>query len=437
MGPANDMSSPRQKFSPAHVVSPHPDGTLIVYEPVHSILPCIPCRGEELMRRIVAQTPPEEVSSDLNTELSGKKVLVIANPRAGTGSAKVHARKTRDLITILTEAGLQVVIRRTERANHATELVRQELEATDADYSAVIPLGGDGTLHEVIMGLLSTKTPKSPNLLPAIGVAPGGTGNAIAFSLNLRTAMHAALNVVHGLRSDAALPVAVLRYRRLRDATEGLRDGTVDNGRFLIGGVQWGLLAEVDQGTEYLRMLGDARFTLGTLGHIARRHDYDGRIVICVDGDKQRETDRQVNKCRGESENSALLPEICVQTGENEYTLDGRFVLVVAWNCSAIAKDTILTPLARLMDKRVFDVLIVPSNDMTRIRMINFFLHADGSFLSSSNHYLYFKATQMIFERVEGNFLTVDGESVPVEPFVLEVAPETGSVRMFDSFSSS
>ncbi len=61
---------------------------------------------------------------------------------------------------------------------HAIELARQ---AAEEGYENVIAVGGDGTVHEVINGLMQAATQKRPHL----GIVPLGTGNDFAHSLGL------------------------------------------------------------------------------------------------------------------------------------------------------------------------------------------------------------------------------------------------------------
>jgi diacylglycerol kinase family enzyme len=61
----------------------------------------------------------------------------------------------------------------TERAGHASEIVRQ----AGLDHDAVFVLGGDGTVMEVVSVLAGTDRP--------VGVLPGGTGNLLAGALGI------------------------------------------------------------------------------------------------------------------------------------------------------------------------------------------------------------------------------------------------------------
>lgn len=69
----------------------------------------------------------------------------------------------------------------TEYRGHARDLGRQAAESDDVDL--VVALGGDGTVNEVVNGLLH-KGP-DPDRLPRLAVVPGGSTNVFARALGL------------------------------------------------------------------------------------------------------------------------------------------------------------------------------------------------------------------------------------------------------------
>ncbi|MBI4788491.1 MAG: diacylglycerol kinase family lipid kinase [Chloroflexi bacterium] len=60
----------------------------------------------------------------------------------------------------------------TERRGHATELARAAL---DAGFDLVVAVGGDGTLNEVVNGMIADGKAVNPNAV--LGVIPSGTGS--------------------------------------------------------------------------------------------------------------------------------------------------------------------------------------------------------------------------------------------------------------------
>ncbi len=117
-----------------------------------------------------------------------KKVKLILNPMADMGAAWNVAR---DLRPIANEYEGKLDWSGTVYPGHAIELAKQ---AGEDGYDLVVALGGDGTVHEVVNGLMQVEAEKRP----AMGVVPIGSGNDFAFACGIPTnpkeAMALALN---------------------------------------------------------------------------------------------------------------------------------------------------------------------------------------------------------------------------------------------------
>lgn len=104
------------------------------------------------------------------------RALLVVNPAATTTSAR-----TRDVLihALASEMKLEAVT--TEYRGHARDLGRRAADADDIDL--VVALGGDGTVNEVVNGLLH----KGPDVdsLPALAVVPGGSTNVFARALGI------------------------------------------------------------------------------------------------------------------------------------------------------------------------------------------------------------------------------------------------------------
>ncbi|MBR4549421.1 MAG: YegS/Rv2252/BmrU family lipid kinase [Oscillospiraceae bacterium] len=101
-----------------------------------------------------------------------KKLMLIVNPAAGRGGYKYNLP---DALRTLDQGGYRTTLFFTSASGDATALVRTYGE----DYDVVACIGGDGTLSEVIGGLMSLKAP------PMLGYFPMGTANDVATTLGL------------------------------------------------------------------------------------------------------------------------------------------------------------------------------------------------------------------------------------------------------------
>ncbi|WP_067277730.1 diacylglycerol/lipid kinase family protein [Streptomyces jeddahensis] len=104
------------------------------------------------------------------------RALLVVNPAATTTSAR-----TRDVLihALASEMKLEAVT--TEYRGHARDVGRQAADSTDVDL--VVALGGDGTVNEVVNGLLHHGP--DPDRLPRLAVVPGGSTNVFARALGL------------------------------------------------------------------------------------------------------------------------------------------------------------------------------------------------------------------------------------------------------------
>jgi len=102
-----------------------------------------------------------------------RKVKIILNPMADMGNAW---RVARDLRSITEQHG-GVDWSGTVYPGHAIQLAQQ---AGEQGYDMVIAMGGDGTVHEVINGLMRVPEEKRP----VLGVVPVGSGNDFAHGIS-------------------------------------------------------------------------------------------------------------------------------------------------------------------------------------------------------------------------------------------------------------
>lgn len=103
-----------------------------------------------------------------------RKVKLILNPMADMGRAWRVAKDLRPIVSQYGGADWSGTVYPT----HAAELAKQA--ALDG-YDLVIAMGGDGTVHEVINGLMQAPVEKRPTL----GIVPIGSGNDCAYALGI------------------------------------------------------------------------------------------------------------------------------------------------------------------------------------------------------------------------------------------------------------
>ena len=194
--------------------------------------------------------------------MSGDTV-VIANPAAAAG----RVGRARDALRAEITAALGPCrFVETERPGHAVALARAAV--TDGA-ARVLSLGGDGTHHEVVNGLMDH--PDGPRV--ALGVLPAGTGGDLRRSLGVWT-------LADALRA--------LRERPTRPVDVGHAAYTADDGapaaRWFVNLASCGVSGLVDRlvNASSKHLGGRASFFVGTLRALARYEP--ARVRVTADG---------------------------------------------------------------------------------------------------------------------------------------------------------
>ncbi len=170
----------------------------------------------------------------------------------------------------MAEQGIDGRLLETRERGHAERLAAA---ATDLGHDRVIAVGGDGTIQEVINGLMTAGAAPDGGRR-SLGIVPAGRGNDLARSVFLP------------LDPMACLPIAVGPTSRRFDVGRATsEDGAV---RYFgaAGGV--GFDAEVAYTMAVRRrfwMRGEVGYFLGTLNELRRFHNSELRITLRGDGE--------------------------------------------------------------------------------------------------------------------------------------------------------
>jgi YegS/Rv2252/BmrU family lipid kinase len=116
-----------------------------------------------------------------------KKLMLIINPAAGKGA---YENNLGAALHALDMGGYRTSLFFTSQRGDATEYASSYAK----DFDTVACIGGDGTLSEVMSGLMELDSP------PPLGYFPMGTANDVATTLNLpkNDTLAAARRIVHG-----------------------------------------------------------------------------------------------------------------------------------------------------------------------------------------------------------------------------------------------
>jgi YegS/Rv2252/BmrU family lipid kinase len=168
-------------------------------------------------------------------------LVLIANPSAGRGRVDQALPRVE---SVLRNENLSYRIVRTTHPGHAAEAARQALRAGERYLVAV---GGDGTVHEVVNGMVEDSKPLVPDAV--LGVVAAGSGSDFIRSF--------------GLPADAEQAAAHLAGDQVRPVDVGTVTCADGETRCFVNIAQVGLGAAVvarAAGLKAGRLLGGARY---------------------------------------------------------------------------------------------------------------------------------------------------------------------------------
>ena len=163
--------------------------------------------------------------------------LLVVNPKATATTTR-----TREVLVRALGSDLKLDVAETTRRGHARDLARQ---ATDDGLDVVVALGGDGTVNEVVNGLLAHGP--GPDV-PSLAVVPGGSTNVFTRTLGLsQEPVEATGEILDALRTGSR---RIVGLGRLSDPQEDVAD------RWFTFCAGFGLDAEVVREVEVRRHKG-------------------------------------------------------------------------------------------------------------------------------------------------------------------------------------
>jgi len=135
---------------------------------------------------LTAIEPIRQIGSDL------VRAVLIVNPNATSTTPA-----GRDLLAHALESRVKLTVVHTDHRGHAIEIGR---DAAREGVDVLIVHGGDGTVNEVVNGILGEAGVGGP--APAVGVVPGGSANVFARALGISPDPTVATNQLVDLLSD-------------------------------------------------------------------------------------------------------------------------------------------------------------------------------------------------------------------------------------------
>jgi sphingosine kinase len=364
-----------------------------------------------------------------------KRIKVLINPYGGSGKARKYY--SRDIEPIFKAAKCYPDALTTLRGGHAVELA----EELDLDrWDVVACCSGDGLPYEVFNGLAQKKNAKTALGKLAVVQLPCGTGNAMSLNLNgTDSPSMAALAVVKGIKTPIDLVSITQGERRTLS--------------FLSQSV--GIVAESDLGTENMRWMGSARFTIGFLQRLLGKTLWPVDLAVGVEIEdksairsaykQQMDTTTTASKLISASSSETGLQDSPATTAKDDEGLPPlRFGTIndpipsswtvepypnlgnfYAGNMAWMAADTKFFPAAMPNDGCID--LVTIDGDIPRMTSIKLLLAVENGKHFDQEVVRYRKVNGFrLVPRQPNGYISIDGERVPFEGFQAEVHQSLG-----------
>ena len=290
-------------------------------------------------------------------------LAVVLNPRGGKRRGALVLNRISPLFA---KAGIELNVHMTERPGHAHEIARK-LDQNSVQGICVV--GGDGTLHEVVNGLMHRNEPIS---IP-VGIIPAGTGNSMAQHLNCKDPTQAATQIVAG----RTMPLDVVRV--------SMGDKTA----FCSNIIGWGAVSDINIMAEKLRILGTSRYAAAALLEILRAKRR--RANILLDG----------------------------------RMLQDSFLFFMACNGKFTGADMMLTPSAEIGDGMI-DVALI--RNASRWQMLQLFTKVFNGSHVSLDFIEFHQVRSFEIQTETPDRMNLDGEMKGTSPVAGEVMPAALSI---------
>ena len=292
-----------------------------------------------------------------------KKYYLLVNPKGGHKRGLEIYEKVKH---IFSSAGTNITVLHTEYAGHAFDFANT---LDFVGYDGLCAIGGDGTMYELINGMLK----RDDNHKIPIGLITGGTGNSFMYDVDCLDPLDAAKRIVqHNLR-----PLDIAKVNA---------NGELFYSFNIIG---WGLATDAGKLAEKLRWLGGVRYDVASIIEVLKGKDRIATLTL------------------------------------DEEVIKENFIFIIGCNTIHTGKAMKMAPLAQLNDGKI-DLIIVRKT--SRINLLKLFPKLFSGDHIKSPLVEYRQVQNFSISLEETNDLTIDGEIIGTTPLNVQMIPKMVNV---------
>ena len=291
-------------------------------------------------------------------QIKRKKFCILVNPVAGDGKTTKIFTKIQPLFDT---SSVQSVEYFSDHPGSITDFI---INTNLSEFDGLCVVGGDGTIHEAVLGLMKSGKAKS---IP-LGIIPGGTGNAFIEDLGCRDPIKAANQIIDGKVSSI-------------DIFQVVHNEATSYAFNIIG---WGMASDVNIQAEQLRWLGGMRYSISAVINIM-----------------------------------AFFKKRRLQLNLADNLVDSNCLFFVALNNMHTGKGMKMAPHAKLNDGLIDTILV---RDVSTLRAVKIFTQ-----VFSGNHIfdpsVEYQQVKTFSIHTKGDLLNIDGENTGHTPINVSVVP--------------
>ena len=286
------------------------------------------------------------------------KLFLILNPAAGKNKGE---KAMENATPLLEKAGIQFELKISEFSGHAITLAR-EFDPTKFD--GIVAVGGDGTLFEILNGLLKS----NPDFDLPVGQIPVGTGNSFIKDLAINSIEDAVEKIAGG--KTQSVDVGFFKHP--------------EGEHFFINLLGTGFVSNVAHQAGKYKALGSLSYVLGVLEEVVQLRPVP--LELTIDGKVY--------------QRNYIFTEIC--------------------NSTKTGGNMIMAPDARI-DDGLLDVILL--NDISKLSLLKVFPQIFKGTHVNDSHVETFKGKHIKIVTETPQRLTPDGEVFGTTPIEVTILP--------------
>jgi sphingosine kinase len=329
-----------------------------------------------------------------------RRLHVFLNPASGKKKARQIFKQVRSLWE---NSQIQITVTETSRAGEADKFI-QTLVLDKID--GLVIIGGDGTLYEVINGIMNRPDWETAINIP-IGIIGAGTGNGLCKTiLDLAGEPYDPISAAFLIAKGKTRPLdlAVVQQQRRR--------------YYSILSLSWGFISDVDIESDRFRYLGSLKNTIYAILRILSLRTYKGRLLLETVANPNIQTQSQ---CTSFEKCLLCSKDINVHSFNScNHAIADDFILVWAMNVMWAAYDLKATPYAHLSDGAI-DLLVI-RRGISRWQLLFAFLRSANGKHISLPYVEYYKVRSFRLEPLcDRGIFAIDGEQIEYSPLQVQV----------------